>query len=136
MSQKRRRRQRWRRSQRRTTSGPRSRPRCPTLRHRPSHPSRVRPSSLHPYAAFDCWSVPPELTGGRAQVMYEFGAPKVAEEGEDEAAAEEEEEVGETEDEKRERLEREEREEIMERIHEEEREQMEADDKVNASPES
>ncbi|KAK4700111.1 hypothetical protein P7C70_g6139, partial [Phenoliferia sp. Uapishka_3] len=66
------------------------------------------------------------------QVMYEFGAPKVAEEGEEEAV-EEEEEDGETEEEKAERLEREEREEIMDRIQEEEREQMEADEKVNVS---
>jgi zinc finger protein 830 len=67
-----------------------------------------------------------------APVMYEFGAPKVAEEGEEEEEGEGEEDE-ETEEEKAARKEREEREEIMERIDEEEREQMEADEKVAVS---
>lgn len=65
-------------------------------------------------------------------VMYEFGAPKVLEEGE-EPEGEEEEEEGETEEEKAAREETEEKEAIMERIEEEEREQLEADEKVSVS---
>lgn len=64
-----------------------------------------------------------------APVLYEFGAPKVIEEGEEEGGELEGEE--ETEEERRERLDLEEREEIMERIREEERVQAEADEKVN-----
>ncbi|ORY52192.1 hypothetical protein BCR35DRAFT_310666 [Leucosporidium creatinivorum] len=67
-----------------------------------------------------------------APVQYEFGAPKVAEEGEGEGEQEEEEEQEETEEEKAARIDQEEREEIMSRIEEEEREQMEADEKVAA----
>lgn len=93
------------------------------------------------WAAFEATlNVPPPPTAASstaaatifaAPVLYEFGAPKVAEEGEEEEEPEEEE--GETEEEKRERLDREEREEIMERITEEEREQQEADEKVEVS---
>ncbi|GAA5963343.1 hypothetical protein JCM21900_002045 [Sporobolomyces salmonicolor] len=64
-----------------------------------------------------------------APVAYEFGAPKVAQAGE-EGEGEEEEEQGETEEERVEREMREEREEMMARLEEEEREQKEADEKV------
>lgn len=70
-----------------------------------------------------------------APVEYEFGAPKVAEEGEGDGGAEEEEEIEqeETEEERVERIDREEREELMEKIEEETRLQREADDKVEVS---
>ncbi|GAA6008367.1 hypothetical protein JCM10207_000103 [Rhodosporidiobolus poonsookiae] len=64
-----------------------------------------------------------------APVKYEFGAPRVAEEGEA-AEEEEEEEQKETDEERVEREMREEREELMARLEEEEREQKEADEKV------
>ncbi|GAA5877780.1 hypothetical protein JCM1840_005042 [Sporobolomyces johnsonii] len=66
-----------------------------------------------------------------APVAYEFGAPKVAQAGEEgDGEGEEEEEQGETEEERIEREMREEREEMMARLEEEEREQKEADEKV------
>lgn len=68
-----------------------------------------------------------------APVTYEFGAPKVVEDGEVEEDAEAEEEEAETEEERVARERREEAEEIMSRMEEEEREQKEADDKVNVS---
>lgn len=69
-----------------------------------------------------------------APVEYEFGAPKVDEEGVDGAAAgDDDEEPEETEEERIARQELEEREEIMARIVEEEREQIEADEKVAVS---
>jgi zinc finger protein 830 len=69
-----------------------------------------------------------------APVVYEFGAPKVTEEGDEVEPVEEEDAVEEeTEEEVRERKEREEREEMVERMEEEEREQMEADEKVTVS---
>lgn len=75
-----------------------------------------------------------------APVEYEFGAPKIAEEGgEGEGGAGREENDGEegqeeeTEEEKMARLEQEEREEIMGRILQEEREQIEMDEKVAVS---
>ena len=75
-------------------------------------------------------------TFSAAPVEYEFGAPRVAEEGEQEDVqdqAEEEEEEQETEEDRIARERREEAEEIIQRMEEEEREQKEADDKVTVS---